>query len=334
MSGTIARRAIGLLGLALVLGIGVLWLSGGLDGLARALQGAQEAAQNRLAGAIRALRGGEAGALAAFWAVCFGYGVLHAAGPGHGKLLIGGYGVARRVPMVPLAGLALASSLAQAAVAVALVYAIVAVLGLSRQAVEGAADRWMTPASHAMVAALGLWLAWRGVRGLRRQSAAQVTDGHDHGHGHRHAHGHDHGHGHHDHSHHAHSHDAHSTHAHCDTCGHAHGPTLDEVSRLTGWRDALALVAGIAMRPCTGALFVLILTWQLGIGATGIAGAFIMGLGTALVTVVTAALAVWAREGALQGLGGGSLARALPLLELAFGALIAVAALWLLAGSV
>jgi nickel/cobalt transporter (NicO) family protein len=200
--------------------------------------------------------------------------------------------------------------------------------------VEGAADRWMTPASHAMVAALGLWLAWRGVRGLRRQSAAQVTDGHDHGHGHRHDHGHDHGHGHHDHSHHAHSHDAHSTHAHCDTCGHAHGPTLDEVSRLTGWRDALALVAGIAMRPCTGALFVLILTWQLGIGATGIAGAFIMGLGTALVTVVTAALAVWAREGALQGLGGGSLARALPLLELAFGALIAVAALWLLAGSV
>lgn len=318
------RRAIGLAGLALVALIGILWLSGGLDGLARTLEAGQEAAQNRMAAAIRALRSGEAGALAAFWAVCFSYGVLHAAGPGHGKLLIGGYGVARRVPMGPLAGLALASSLAQAAVAVALVYAAVAVLGLSRLAVEGAADRWMAPASHAMIAGLGLWLAWRGARGLRRQAGTGHDTAHDHAHGHDHGHGHDHendhGHGHH--------HDA-----HCASCGHAHGPTLEEVSRLTGWRDAVALVAGIALRPCTGALFVLILTWQLGIAAAGIAGVFIMGLGTALVTTTVAGLAVWAREGALQGLGGGHIARALPLMELAFGTLIAVAALWLLMGA-
>ncbi len=306
MLGTVARKTMGLVGLALVAGIGLLWLTGGLDGVAQALQGAQEAAQTRLAGAIRALRGGEAGALAAFWAVCFGYGVLHAAGPGHGKLLIGTYGVARRVPMGPLAGLALLSSLAQAAVAVGLVYAVVAVLGLSRLAVEGAADRWMTPASHAMIAGLGLWLAWRGVRGLQRQA---TTDGPAHAHHH-----HDHG-------------------ANCDTCGHAHGPTLEQVSRLTGWRDALALVAGIALRPCTGALFVLILTWQLGIAAAGIAGVFLMGLGTALVTVAVAALAVWAREGALQGLGAGRLTRALPVVELTFGTVIAAAALWLLAGT-
>ncbi len=328
------RRAIGFAGLALVAGIGALWLSGGLDGIARALQGAQEVTQNRLAAAIRALRGGEAGALVAFWTVCFGYGVLHAAGPGHGKLLIGGYGVARRVPMLPLAGLALLSSMAQAAVAVGLVYGAVAVLGLTRLAVEGAADRWMAPASHAMIAGLGLWLGYRGLRGLRRQSAAAHAKtghrrhmhevGHDAGHGHGHGHSHGHGHGHengqHD--------------AVCADCGHAHGPTPDQVSRLTGWRDALALVAGIALRPCTGALFVLILTWQLGIVAAGIAGAFLMGLGTALVTVAVASLAVWAREGALQSLGAGRLGRALPALELTFGVLIAVTALWLLMGVV
>ncbi|AZL60296.1 hypothetical protein EI545_16585 [Tabrizicola piscis] len=319
------RRAVGFGGLALVVVIAVLWLTGGLDGLAGWLRGAQEAAQNRLAGAIRALRGGEPGALAAFWAVCFGYGVLHAAGPGHGKLLIGGYGVARRVPMGPLAGLALASSLAQAAVAVGLVYAAVAVLGLTRQAVEGAADRWMAPASHAMIAGLGLWLVWRGVRGLRAAGgAAGAGHGHSHDHGH---HDHDH-HDHHDHAHHDHGHHDHD--AHCATCGHAHGPTLEQVSRLTGWRDALALVAGIALRPCTGALFVLILTWQLGIAAAGIVGAFVMGLGTALVTVTVAGLAVWAREGALQGLGGGRIARALPIVEVTFGGVIAITALWLL----
>jgi ABC-type nickel/cobalt efflux system permease component RcnA len=283
--------------------------------MARALQAAQETTQDRLANAIRALRGGEPGALAAFWVVCFGYGVLHAAGPGHGKLIIGGYGVARRVPMGPLAGLALVSSLAQAAVAVGLVYAAVAVLGLTRQAVEGAADRWMAPASHAMIAGLGLWLVWRGVRGLRAMgSSAEAGHDHAHGHSHDHAHGHDHD-------------------AHCAACGHAHGPTLDQVSRLTGWRDALALVVGIALRPCTGALFVLILTWQLGIGTAGIIGAFVMGLGTALVTVAVAGLAVWAREGALQGLGGGRVARALPVVELTFGAVIALSALWLLAGT-
>lgn len=312
------RRAIGLGGLAVVVLILGAWATGGLDGLAGWLQSVQRLAQDRLAGAIRALRGGEAGALGAFWALCFGYGVLHAAGPGHGKMIIGGYGVARRVPLGPLAGLALASSLAQAAVAVGLVYAAVAVLGLSRLAVEGAADRWMAPASHAMIAALGLWLVWRGLRGLQGQRAvalATAAHGHDHVHGHGHGHGHHHG-------------DA----AHCATCGHAHGPTLEQVRQVTGWRDALALVAGIAMRPCTGALFVLILTWQLGIGGAGVVGAFVMGLGTAAVTLAVAALAVWAREGALSGLGEGWTARALPVLEVTFGALIAAAALWLLAG--
>lgn len=308
------RRTLGLAGLALVVLVGGLWLTGALDGLSGWLQGAQRAAQERLAGAIRALRSGEAGALAAFWGLCFGYGVLHAAGPGHGKLVIGGYGVARRVPVGRLAGLAFASSLAQAAVAVALVYAVVAVLGLTRVTVEGAAERWMTPFGHAMIAGLGLWLVWRGVRGVRALSVA----GHEHGHGHEDNHGHSHDDG----------------HIHGPGCGHAHGPSVEEVARVTSWRDAALLVGGIALRPCSGALFVLVLTWQLGIAAAGVVGAFVMGLGTALVTVAVALMAVWAREGVLLGLGNGRLARAVPVLELTVGAVIMVAALGLLARSV
>lgn len=302
------RRALTVAGLVLVLVMGALWASGALAGLTAGLGAAQRAAQEQLAGAIRALRAGEAGALAGFWALCLGYGVLHAAGPGHGKLVIGGYGLARRVPVARLAGLALAASLAQAAVAVALVYGLVAVLGLGRQAVEGVAERWVTPAGHAMIAGLGLWLVWRGVQGLRRQLAAGADPHHhDPAHDHHHDHGPD--------------------------CTHAHGPTVEAVERVGSFRDGLVLVAGIALRPCSGALFVLVLTWQLGIALAGIAGAFVMGLGTALVTVGSAVLSVWAREGAFLGLGTGRLARVLPVVELAVGAAIAMAALGLLAGS-
>ncbi len=297
------RRAVMGLGLVLALGLGALWLAGGFDSLQAWVQSMTRAAQDRLAGAVRALRGGEPGALAGLLAVAFGYGVLHAVGPGHGKFLVGGYGVARRVSVLPLAAIALVASLAQAAVAVALVYAAVAVLGWTRQAVVGTAEDVMAPVSHALIAGLGLWLVWRGLRGLRAERAE-----HD-----------DHHHNHHD-----------DGHVHGPECGHAHGPTLEDMNRLTGWRDAAALVAGIAMRPCSGALFLLILTWQIGIGAAGIAGAFAMGLGTAAVTAAVALMAVWAREGALANLSGGRVARAMPVLELAVGATILLVALGLL----
>jgi len=307
-------------GLALAaLGL-ALWLTGALDGLGQALAAAQRAMQDQLAGAIRALRGGEAGALAVFWAMCFGYGVLHAAGPGHGKMIIGGYGVARRVPLGRLAGLALASSLAQAAVAVALVYAVVALLGQARGAVQDAADGWMTPVGHAMIAALGLWLVWRGLSGIRAATAACPPHGQSPGHAHGHHH-------------HPHDPAPPRQHVHGPHCAHAHGPTLDEAARITGWRDAAALVGGIALRPCIGALFVLVLTWQLGIALAGIAGAFVMGLGTAGVTVGVAVMAVWLREGALAALPVGRVARVLPFVELVLGGVIAAAALGLLAAT-
>jgi ABC-type nickel/cobalt efflux system permease component RcnA len=290
------------------------WLLGGFGPLQVWVLEQQRQVQNALAGAVRAIKGGQPGAVLGLLSVCFAYGFLHAAGPGHGKLVIGGYGMARRVPFVRLAGVALASSLAQAAVAVGLVYAVVALLGLGRSQAEGLAEEVMAPLGTLMVAGVGLWLVWRGVAGLRAQGA-QSSGSHHH---HHHAHA-----DHHDHAPHSHG-------AVCDTCGHAHGPTVEEVQHLTGWRDTLALVAGIAMRPCSGALFLLILTWQLGIASAGIVGTFAMGLGTAMVTIGVAAMAVWAREGALASLPGQGAARFLPWFEIIAGLVVAVAALSLL----
>jgi nickel/cobalt transporter (NicO) family protein len=105
---------------------------------------------------------------------------------------------------------------------------------------------------------------------------------------------------------------------------------MAEVGALTGWRDTVALIAGIAIRPCSGALFLLILTFQMGIAGAGILGTFVMGLGTASVTMVVALLAVWSREGMLASLSEGRLARALPVIELVAGVVVVVAALQML----
>jgi nickel/cobalt transporter (NicO) family protein len=297
------RRAVLISGAVLAAVLALLWYSGALALLERQTMDAQRDVQAALAGAIRQLRAGNPGALAALLGVSFAYGFFHAAGPGHGKLLIGGYGMATRVRLLPLASIALAASLAQAAVAVLMVYTGILLLGWTRDRLMGVTEQMMTPLSHAAIVAIGLWLVWRGWRGLRPAPA----------------------HHHHDHDHH-HHHDEH--------CGHTHGPSIEQVARLHGWRDAAALIAGIALRPCTGALFVLVLTWQMGIGASGVLAAFAMGLGTASVTLVVAGLSVWAREGTFAALPGSTLARAAPLIEIAVGGIIALVATRLLIAAI
>ncbi len=287
-------RALILLGAGLGVGFVLLWAMGGLDGFTAWAAASQHEAQNALARAIRTLRAGEPGVLLALLTVCFAYGFFHAAGPGHGKVLIGGYGVARRVRMLPLMAVAVASSLAQATTAVILVYAGVFVLGLTREKMVGLTEDIFAPASYVAIGLIGLWLAWRGLQAFVKIGR---LDPHN---------------------------QPHCQHVHADSCGHAHGPDPAQVAALTGWRDTLILIAGIAIRPCTGALFLLILCWRMGIDAAGIAGAYAIGLGTATITVAVAFMAVWAREGAMNALAEGRLARAAPLIELGAGLTVAV----------
>ncbi|SEN21301.1 ABC-type nickel/cobalt efflux system, permease component RcnA [Roseovarius tolerans] len=289
----LSLAALGLLALVIWL-----WGFGGAGAVSAWANAGQAETQQAMARLLRSLRAGDPGALTGLMALCFAYGFFHAAGPGHGKLLIGGYGMAARVSALRLSGLALASSLAQAGSAVVLVYAGVFVFDLTRQRMTGLAEDIMAPASYGAIAAVGAWLA---LRGLRRLRAARVV--------------------HHDHD------------GTCASCGHTHGPTADEAASVTGWRDALALIAAVAIRPCTGALFLLILTWRMGLEMAGILGTFAMGLGTASVTLAVALASVTLREGALARLTAGQdggLARALPLLELAAGVVIAALSLQLM----
>ena len=289
------RPLLSLAALCLIAAALWLWGLGGAAALADWARAGQAEAQQAMARLLRALRAGEPGAMAGLMGLCFAYGFFHAVGPGHGKILLGGYGLAARVGAWRLSGLAVASSLAQSASAVALVYAGVLVFDLTRQTMTGLAEQWMAPASYGAIALVGGWLALRGWRGWRGRA------------GHAHDHSHD-----------------------CGACGHRHAPTADEAARVRGWRDAAALIGAVAIRPCTGALFLLILTWRLGIEAAGILGTVMMGLGTASVTVAVALASVTLREGALARLTvseGHGLARALAALEI--GAGLAIAALGL-----
>ncbi len=299
------------LGLLVAAALGF-WLSGVDDRIAIWAANGQREVQGAMASYLRGLRTGDPGAFWGLMGLCFAYGFFHAAGPGHGKMVIGGYGTARRVTALRLSGLALASSLAQAATAVILVYGVATALGWGRERVEAVSEDIMAPISYGAIALIGLWLFWRGTRALLRREKHSHEPHHDHDHGHDHDHHHDHG-----------TNDDGT----CHSCGHKHAPTVEEVERVRSLRDAVLVVGSVAIRPCTGALFLLVLTWRLGVEAAGIAGAFAMGLGTATITILVALLAVSAREGALTQLSGsGKLARVAPVLEILGGGLILVVA--------
>jgi nickel/cobalt exporter len=157
-------------------GLAALWASGGLAMLGWRVAAAQRAAQDALAGELAALRDGDAAARWGLLALCFGYGFLHAVGPGHGKALVaaatlGGRATAARMTLVAVVG-----SLAQAATAVALVFGGLALAGMSARSLTEGAERWLAPVGNLAMAAIGAWLVWRGIAGLRAREST-----HEHG---------------------------------------------------------------------------------------------------------------------------------------------------------
>ena len=108
----------------------------------------------------------------------------------------------------------------------------------------------------------------------------------------------------------------------------------DDASRATGIREALAVIAAAGLRPCSGAIILLVFALSQGLFWTGAAAVLAMAAGTALTTGALAALAVGAKHLALRlasGRGRGS-ARALAWLELGAAAFAAVLGAALLVG--
>jgi nickel/cobalt exporter len=237
-------------------------------------------------------------------AISFAYGIFHAAGPGHGKAVISSYLVANRETARRGIVLSFASAMLQALVAVVVVGICAWLLNATAKTMCGA-EKGIEIASYALIAAFGARLVWtKGggfMRALSAKPAPVMAAAHDH-----HGHGHDHAHGHHDHHHHDHhSHDHDHGHVHDEHCGHSHGPTPDQLAGPGGWQRGFGAIFAVGLRPCSGAILVLVFALAQGLFWAGIAATFAMGLGTAITVATIAALAVSAR-GLAQRLSGGS----------------------------
>ena len=255
----------------------------------------QQEVNRSLADAIRRLKAGDGlSAALLLGGLSFAYGILHAAGPGHGKAVISSYVLADGQTMRRGVILAFMAAFVQALAALIVVAILVLVLKSTRTTIVNT-ELWLERASWAFVAVFGAWLLWRQLRPL---ITAGQTLAHAHA-GHSHAH---HDHHHHDHDHHAaHKHHDHSAHAHtsadaCETCGHAHMPAPDALKTDWSWRRAVTLALAIGIRPCTGAILVLVFAISQGLMWAGVFATFAMAIGTAITVSALAALAVGSRE--------------------------------------
>jgi ABC-type nickel/cobalt efflux system permease component RcnA len=258
----------------------------------------QQSMQRQLAMGVKRLKSGNA--VAAGFALaglsCL-YGVVHAIGPGHGKAIISSYVVANEQTVRRGVMIAFLAAAMQAATAVLLVSVLVIGMNATGLKINAWSNR-LESASYLLIAAVGLYFLlsqaarlWRRVRGLPAEGA--------HSHAHAHAeHDHAHAHDHHDHDH-AHHHDHH--HAEGEACHH-----IVDARQVTGplsWRKVAAVVFSVGIRPCTGAILVLIFALAQGLFWAGVAATFAMALGTAVTVALLATLALGSRELALR-LGG------------------------------
>ena len=218
-------------------------------------------------------------------ALAFFYGVLHAAGPGHGKSIVAAYFVANEARWTSGVVMGGVISLLQGLTAIIVVFLLSLVLKTSQMAVEnnGAMVEFI---SYGLVVLIGVVLFYRAVTG-KGHSHSHGPFGHDH-HAHDHEHrtcGHDHSHDHHDHAHHTHDH-------------HARPGVLS-------FRRVLTLAAGVA--PCASAIIIMLFALANGAMLVGTIAVLSLSLGMGLTVSAIGVLSILAR-GLMRRFAGGETA--------------------------
>lgn len=244
MKSTVLRSPFLWVGVLLLLTlIGALVFSDGVAELARYSADYQRQIQQSLSTALRDIQSGSGSvALWTLMAVCFGYGVVHTLGPGHGKAVVVAYFLDSTKPRAWIEGIfagawiAFTHTLAALLLAGALkMFYAVGLLGALREV------RNVEIVSYVLILLVGFWRLWAGLTGRLHEHAHGVEHDHDHHHGHDHEHA---------------------------------APRRT----IAGW--LLLTAAGIA--PCAGALVVILLSVALGVLWAGVIGVIAIALGMAI----------------------------------------------------
>jgi nickel/cobalt exporter len=264
----------------------------------------QAAFYRSLSGFIRASKD-DGAAMWSLFGISFLYGVFHAVGPGHGKAVISSYLVANEETWRRGVVLSFVSAAIQSVAAIIVVAIAAVLLGATAKAI-GLTVHVVEIISYVLVILIGLRLLFvkgrsfliafgersrtsviddafavsaAGVGAISFRSGSQA-------------------------SHCAHCNTDHASSFHCDddhelhasAWSHAHGPEPAELAGEGGWRRGLSAVIAVGLRPCSGAIIVLIFALAQDLFWTGVGATLLMGLGTAITVAGIATVAVSARQ--------------------------------------
>jgi nickel/cobalt transporter (NicO) family protein len=245
----------------------------------------------------------------------FSYGVLHAAGPGHGKAVISSYMLANETTLKRGIILSFVSAFLQALSALLIIGLAFLILRDTSYKMSDA-TRIFEIGSFAAITIFGAWL-------LR---AKIFEKGHSQVHAHDHSHNHDH-------DHHGHAKHVHAGDEVCQTCGHSHVPDPQIIAKEFSWKTATTAVVAVGIRPCSGALIVLTFAVLNGLYLGGIFSVLAMALGTAITVSTLATVAVLAKNLALKYTKATSAGRVMRGIEIGGAALVFLLGLTLLSAA-
>ncbi len=227
------------------------------------IYGQQKDWQRSISGSLEALSGGFG--ISAAWALItasFLYGFFHAVGPGHGKVIMTTFLLANPQEVKRGMTLSVIAALCQGIVAIVLVYGLLFVAGFVATETRSTL-LWSERLSYILVALMGLWLIWRAVKSFMSAKGKDACEyGHQHG----------------------------------PDCGHNHGVGPEQLAQGTSLKASMGIVLSIGLRPCTGAVLVLVLAKSLGLALVGAVAVFAMSLGTAIAITSLALLTIWSRS--------------------------------------
>jgi ABC-type nickel/cobalt efflux system permease component RcnA len=208
------------------------------------------------------------------------YGIVHAIGPGHGKIVITTYLATHPSRLKNSLKLTFASAVVQGLVAVLLVTLMLGVLQLSSRQLHQSSF-WLERGSFILVMLLGVLLCWRALkrcyftlkslkprRGLAINSLRPLADNHVHD-------------------------------EHCG-CGHQHLPTDQQLQAGSDWRTQATIVLAMGLRPCSGAIMVLLFSKVIGVYLWGVLSALVMALGTSITVSLIGLLVFYSRAMAVK----------------------------------